>query len=288
MDEIVRMLSTPAIIAAIEANFAEEMAAFGRHLPGAELHEEAEMRWFYTGLSTSGFNGVLHTHITGDDIDAKIDNVIAYFSTRLVPFSWAIGPTTLPINLAHYLKARGFTHIHDGTGMAADLQTLPEAIATPANFRVAEVSDIDMLQTYSTTSMKGFSSTEEYMRIYSDTYRAIGFAENSPWHHYIGWLNDEPVGVSSLLLHAGVAGIYGVATVPEARRLGIGSAMTLAPLREARRRGYRVGVLSPSEMGLSVYKRLGFRTYCTMSFYRLAPENRVSGRNGLLHSKRHG
>lgn len=272
MDEIVRTLSTPAIIAAIEANFAEEMAAFGRHLPGAELHEEAELRWFYTGLPTSSFNGVLHTHIAGNDIDAKIDGVMAYFRTRHVPFSWAIGPTTLPINLAHYLKAHGFTHIHDGTGMAVDVRTLPEAITTPANFCVEEVRNVDMLQTYSTTSMKGFSSTEEYVRIYSDTYRAIGFGENSPWHHYIGWLNDEPVAVSSLLLHAGVAGIYGVATIPEARRQGIGAAMTLAPLREARHRGYRVGVLSPSEMGLSMYKRLGFRTYCTMSFYKLTLE----------------
>ena len=269
MNEIVRTISTPAIIAAIEANFAEEMAAFGRHLPGAELHEEAEMRWFYTGLPTSGFNGVLHTHITTDDIDAKIDGVVAYFTTRQVPFSWTIGPTTLPLNLAHYLKAREFTHIRDGTGMAADLQALPEEVAEPSNFRVEEVSDENMLQIYTTTSMKGFGSTEEYMRIYSDTYRVIGFGENLPWHHYIGWLNDEPVAVSSLLLHAGVAGVYGVATIPEARRQGIGAAMTLAPLREARRRGYRVGVLSPSEMGLGVYKRLGFRTYCTMSFYRL-------------------
>lgn len=33
MDEILRKLSTPAIIAAIEANLAEEMAAFGRYFP---------------------------------------------------------------------------------------------------------------------------------------------------------------------------------------------------------------------------------------------------------------
>ncbi|HEV7236598.1 MAG TPA: GNAT family N-acetyltransferase [Ktedonobacteraceae bacterium] len=269
MDEILRKLSTPAIIAAIEANLAEEMAAFGRYFPGAELHEDEEVRWFSTGLSTS-FNGVLRTHITSDDIDARIDEVVGYFKTRHLPLTWSVGPTALPTNLATYLKAHGFTRSHDGTGMAADLQALHEENVTPDNFRVEVVSDEALLETYTVTSMRGFGNTEEEIRVYHETYKNIGFGKHLPWQHFIGWLADEPVAVSSLLLHAGVAGIFGVATIPEARRQGIGAAMTLAPLREARQRGYRVGVLSPSEMGSGVYKRLGFRTYCTLSFYRLA------------------
>ena len=269
MDEILQKLSTPAIIAAIEANLAEEMATFGRYFPGAELHENEEVRWFSTGLPTS-FNGVLRTHITSADIDARIADVVGYFKTRHLPLTWSVGPTALPTNLATYLKAHGFTHSHDGTGMAVDLQALHEENVTPGNFRVEVVSDETLLETYTVASMRGFGSTEEEARIYHETYKNIGFGKHLPWQHFIGWLADEPVAVSSLLLHAGVAGIFGIATIPEARRQGIGAAMTLAPLREARQRGYRVGVLSPSEMGLRVYKRLGFRTYCTLSFYRLA------------------
>ena len=270
MEEILWKLSTPAIIAAIEANLAEEMATFGRYFPGAELHEDEEVRWFSTGLSTA-FNGVLRTHITSDDIDARIDEVVGYFKRRHLPLTWPVGPMALPPNLASYLEAHGFTHSHYSTGMAADLQAMPEENVTPGDFRVEVVSNLALLETYTVTSTRGFGSTEEGTRIYHETYKNIGFGKHLPWQHFIGWLADKPVGVSSLLLHAGVAGIYGVATVPEARRQGIGAAMTLAPLREARQRGYRVGILSPSEMGLGIYKRLGFRTYCTLSFYRLAP-----------------
>ena len=43
--------------------------------------------------------------------------------------------------------------------------------------------------------------------------------------------------------------------------------MTLAPLLEARAMGYRIGVLHASEMGLGVYRRLGFQEYCRLGGY---------------------
>jgi ribosomal protein S18 acetylase RimI-like enzyme len=57
-----------------------------------------------------------------------------------------------------------------------------------------------------------------------------------------------------------VVGIYSVGTIPEARGKGIGSAITLRALLDARRRGYRVGLLQSSEMGYNMYRRLGFET----------------------------
>ncbi|GAC1626601.1 MAG: GNAT family N-acetyltransferase [Ktedonobacteraceae bacterium] len=268
MDTLLQNVSDPALIAAIEANLAEETFAFGRYRPGAELHEDEELQWFITGLPSSQYNAVVRTSIVSENVDAKIDAVLALFKAHGVAISWAVTQVTQPADMATRLLARGFTRVHEGTGMAVDLQALHKDAVTPPSFGIEEVGDQKALQMYFRVSMRGFGGSEENTKIYYDTYTNIGFGKDAPWRHYIGWLNDEPVTVSSLLLHAGVAGIYGVTTIPEARRLGIGAAITLAPLREARRRGYHVGILAPSKMGLNVYRRLGFQEYCKMNVYK--------------------
>ncbi len=64
-----------------------------------------------------------------------------------------------------------------------------------------------------------------------------------------------------------MAGLYCVSTVPDARRQGIGAAMTWVALQQAREQGYHVGVLQSSPPGLRVYQDLGFRPYATFSLY---------------------
>jgi ribosomal protein S18 acetylase RimI-like enzyme len=62
-----------------------------------------------------------------------------------------------------------------------------------------------------------------------------------------------------------------VATLPEGRGRGIGSAVTRAALLDARRMEYSIGVLQSSEMGFDVYRRMGFEQFCTVKHYLWGP-----------------
>jgi GNAT superfamily N-acetyltransferase len=89
-----------------------------------------------------------------------------------------------------------------------------------------------------------------------------------PWRLFVGYLDHQPVSTSMLFHGAGVAGIYAVGTIPRERNKGIGAAITLKPLLEARQQGYHFAVLFSSRMGNSVYKRVGFREVaCKIGVY---------------------
>ncbi len=69
-----------------------------------------------------------------------------------------------------------------------------------------------------------------------------------------------------MFLSSGVAGLYQVEVSPEHRRQGIGTAMTPAPMEDARQLGYRIAVRQASTMGEPVYRRIGFKSHFNYNY----------------------
>jgi ribosomal protein S18 acetylase RimI-like enzyme len=272
LNAILQDLSDPALPAAIEANLAEEMCIFGRGLPGAELHEDPQLLWFFTGKPH--LNGILLSRFATADkayADARIAQWIAYFKACHLSFGWSVGPSTRPADLATSLEAHGFTYEGQSSALAVAIETVHDDMPAPTGLIVKEVENEEMLKVKCSLEKIGFDASEETAQDYYDGYLASGFGKGTRWHHYIGWLNGEPVAMASLLLYAGVAGIYGVATVPAARRQGIGTALTLHALHEAHELGYRIATLTDTEMSRGIYRRMGFQQRCTVHHYAWSP-----------------
>jgi ribosomal protein S18 acetylase RimI-like enzyme len=71
-------------------------------------------------------------------------------------------------------------------------------------------------------------------------------------------LDGEPAGSAGVHLDHGAAGIMGVATLPAARRRGIGTALTVGCLAHAAEEGCDLAWLQSEPAARTIYERLGF------------------------------
>jgi len=195
------------------------------------------MLWTLTSIPFGFANSVLRAQLTPENADAAIEAATARCKAKNVSMLWWTGPATKPADLATYLERHGFA-CHEATGMTVDLRALPDSLSTPLGFTIEQVNDADPLTRWNSAFATGMGIPGATADAFLDLWRGLGFPSQT-LRYYLGWLNGEPVATSQLFLAAGIAGIYTVATVPEARRRGIGAAITLAPLHQARGMGYR-------------------------------------------------
>ena len=261
-------ISDDALVTAIRAT----MCDFFRHVsisnPVEYLENERFTRW-YTPLPHPWFNGVVCSTMPADGDAAFIDETINYFKSKKVDsFTWWMDPHLKRSDWEPLLSQSGFG-FSDGTpGMAVDLDTLDESMQKTKGLEIRAVEDEESMRTWAHIFTAGYGLPLDWEKVICDTWLTLGL--DFPIKNYLGYFDDEPVSTSTIFLGGGVAGIYDVATLPEMRGKGLGAALTLHPLLEARKAGYQIGVLQSSEMGFSVYKKLGFRHLCQIENFYLS------------------
>jgi GNAT superfamily N-acetyltransferase len=259
-------ISSAGMAAAIEANIVETSSLFGR-VPGTELHDEGpELRFYVTaGVPSPPLQPRLPDEAATGETDARIEAACCHYAARRLPSMWSVGPFSRPPDLGSRLRSHGLVCAERLGGMAADLRTLDEGIPPPYGLTIERVGDDEVLGEYVGVAGAGFGMPGFVTGALFEACSVLGLAEENPFGHYVGRLGGKVLATASLSLAAGVAGIFNVATLPGARRRGIGTALTLAALRDVRERGCRIGILQSSAVG--VYRRLGFEQHSTYLVY---------------------
>jgi ribosomal protein S18 acetylase RimI-like enzyme len=248
---------SPLVPSAMEANQVDHMTYLPRGLPGATVRDAPGLLLVDSGIPSNTFNVVCRTRLRERDADAGIDAAVEHFRAVSRPFAWWVGPGALPEDLDARLTARGLKRAEQEAGMAADLSRLP-ALTLPAGLVIRRVSTEREMADFARILAHNWEPMDpNVVDFYTRTARAA-LAPDSPIRCYVGYLDGVPVATSECHLAHGVAGLYSVATLKAARRRGIGGALTLAPLLDAREAGYRTATLQASAEGEGVYARLGF------------------------------
>jgi GNAT superfamily N-acetyltransferase len=267
-------MSPPALARVIVLNQIEWTLNFGRSLT-AELYESPSLRWWVTNIPHPLLNGVISSRLSKNDLDETVRNTLGIFKARDVStFNWWEYPDNESRDLAVLLIEHNFAYEGGLPGMAVDLMSLPEEVSVPNGLMIQPVEDKERLEDWASASLNAYGFPETWKNDWFDLYAGLGF--DLPMRNYVGYLNEEPVATAELYLAEGVAGVYVVGTIPRVRQMGIGTALTLAPLLEARSLGYRIGVLGATPMGEGVYRKLGFEEYCKLSHYSWKKETESS------------
>lgn len=265
-DEIVRDMDDPRLLDALEANTYAAYAGYALDSGGEQV--AAHDRLIYiAGIPFELFNGVARARLAADDLDAQIAAALQPFIARRYPMFWWIGPSSAPEHLDARLVEHGLVADGSMPGMAVALSDLRETHEAPDQLVIERVNSPRLVEEFTLALRAGYGVPEEMHAPLVALGERQALRPGSPWLYFVGRLDGEPVSTVQLFLHAGVAGIYAVSTAPAARRQGIGEALTCAALLAGGERGYRVGILQSSPMGLHVYERLGFRTLTTFYLY---------------------
>lgn len=238
-------------------------------LPGYEIVESDSLSRHYAFPTNPMFRGIWRARLSPGDVEAGIDEALAWFEKRKAQdLFWWTDSQTQPTDLPESLLKLGFDgNLEGDPGMVADLYALNENIPTLKNFSIVKAVNQRTLEDWRDVFTVSFETRAPAGQAWIDATLSAQ-PEHVPWELYVGYMDNKPVSTSMLFNGAGVAGIYAIGTLPEARQKGFGAAITLKSLLDARELGYHYSVLFSTHLGYPVYKRLGFREVdCKIGVY---------------------
>ena len=285
-------LSPAGLLAAIVDDF-RASATRRRGLAGERVIDTPAVLAHVTSVHSADVNQVVRARLGGGradvegaidvdaaiEVDAAIAATIREFGGR--PFLWWVGPGDEPADLTDRLVAHGVGFLDEIPGMALDLADLADETASPppAELTITPALDAAAIDDFNAVLSHGFpedfGDDDATAAIAAGTAKVAaesGYREPSGLPtRWIGSVAGRPVATARLHTAAGVAGVYTVVTVTDARRRGYGAAMTRRALLAARDTGLRVATLQASDAGRGIYGRMGFRTICTFRIHEWQP-----------------
>ncbi len=220
----------------------------------AEVRRDDGLLAVVTGVFSNTENGV----VADEADDATIAELLTWFEARRAPGSWiALAPQR---GLAERLERAGCRPERTGVEMGARLDALelekPDGIEVVADERALD----DWLEVAEACSLLAEPGDREARRRLA---LSLGLGGERPVVSYLARRGGHAVGLAQAFFASRTVSLLHVAVLEGERRGGIGRALALARLCEARRRGYETVVLAPSAEGEALYHSLGFGTSAT-------------------------
>lgn len=238
-----------------------------RSIPEARLEITAELTMVDSGLPCDTFNFVCRSRLSVVTAPQRIREALEFFAVTGNPFSWWLTPGYTPVDLPRHLEAAGLAPAETELAMILALSDLAEP-EMPASLEIRRVRTRADLDRFARLSAGNWSPPDRQVIEYFSLTQAAFLSPDCQRWLYLGLVRGEPVATAELTVGGGVVGLYNISTLGAYRGQGIGSAMTAAPLIEARWAGHRTAILQASADGAGIYRRLGFQQFGTITEFK--------------------
>ena len=251
----------------VEDNLLEFLAGLAT-TPGFGSEQRTDVTTWSSDLGHPLFNGVAGARFPAEEAAARTGQVLGAYVARRRPFLWWTTPSTTSPRLEQMLGHLGMRRA-DSPGMHLPLDAATTG-APPRPPPGIEVRPVDRargrLLDEVVVAAFGMPPT-----LTVPLARMLGGLDPTRLHDVLALVDGEPAGGGSLWITGRTAGLYNIATLEAARGRGVGTAVTAALLATARQLGCTEAVLHATELGLGVYRRLGFTQVCSVRQHLWVP-----------------
>ena len=161
--------------------------------------------------------------------------------------AWTVWVPESDRDTAGFLESRGHKRDADPAMMVLDLRSFSPSVQLPERRRAATVEELAAINDLAYPWRDGSMERAILGSAYGE----------APFRLYIA---DEAcvLGVNDV---DGDAGVFFVATLPQARGRGLAAGLLAAAMLEARERGCDISTLQATKLGEPVYARLGYQRF---------------------------
>jgi ribosomal protein S18 acetylase RimI-like enzyme len=216
---------------------------------------------FVTGIDSPFLNVLFDLRKERQNSLALIETATSFFSLHEVPWGWFITPASAKNDLIQ----QGFSLLEEAPAMYFNLlESLPH---TKSDFiTIQEVNDKNDLSIWIQPINEGFQSEEG-----DDSYRKLNAdlmkKGEKKLRHFIAYYKGKIAAASTLFQSHDTVMLHNLATKADFRKCGIGTALTLYMMEQAKMMGFKHCFLDSSEEAFNLYRKIGFKVYCTTLIY---------------------